>query len=140
MRALLKKNEKFISTKEQDLAFENLKRELTNESMLAFCDPNKNCILVTDTCNESTGGILLQVNNNNEENPVVYLGRSLTEKEKKYGATELEALSLVWCIEKLHLYLYQIEFDVKVDHKPLQFIFGVKSKPSARMATTTAAI
>ena len=131
MRALLKKNEKFIWTKEQDLAFENLKQELTDESMLTFYDPNKKCILVTDTCYESIGGILLQVNNNNEEKPVVHNGQSLTENEKKYSATKLEALSLVWCIEKLHLYLYQIEFDMKIDHKPLQFIFGVKLKPIA---------
>ena len=131
MRALLKKNEKFIWTKEQDLAFENLKQELTDESMLAFYDPFKKCILVTNACNESIRGILLQLNNNNEETPVVYIGRSLAENEKKYIATEIKALSLVWCIEKLHLYLYQIGFDVKVDHKPLQFIFGVKSKPRA---------
>ena len=36
--------------------------------MLAFYDNNKKYILVTDACNESIGGILLQVNNNNEEN------------------------------------------------------------------------
>ena len=68
LRALLKRNEKFIWTKEQDLPFENLKQELTDESMLAFYDPNKKCILVTDACDESIGGILLQVNNNNKEN------------------------------------------------------------------------
>ena len=68
LRALLKRNEKFIWTKEQDSAFENLKQDLTDESMLAFYDPNEKCILVTDACNESTGGILLQVNNNNKEN------------------------------------------------------------------------
>ena len=66
--ALLKRNEKFIWTKEQDLPFENLKQELTDESMLAFYDPNKKCILVTDACNELIEGILLQVNNNNKEN------------------------------------------------------------------------
>ena len=125
------KNEKFIWTKEQDLAFENLKQELTDESMSAFYDPKKKCILVTDACNQSIRGILLQVNNNNEEKPLVYISRSLTENEKKYSATKLEVLSLVWCIGKLYLYLYQLEFDVKVDHKSLQFIFGVKLKPSA---------
>ena len=94
--------------------------------MSAFYDPNKKCVLVTDAYNESIGGLPLRVNNNNEEKPVVYIGRSLTENEKKYSATELEVLSLVWCIEKLHLYLYQIEFDVKVDHKPLQFNLELK--------------
>ena len=90
-------------------------------------------MLLTDACNESIRGILLQVNNDNEEKPVVYNGRSLTKNEKKYSANELEVLSLVWCIEKLHFYLHQIEFDVKVDHKPLQLIYGIKSKPSARI-------
>ena len=43
LRALLKKNEKFVCTKEQDLTFENLKQELTDKCMLAFYDPNKKC-------------------------------------------------------------------------------------------------
>ena len=90
--------------KEQDLDFQNLKQELTDESMLAFYNPKKKCILVTDACNESIGEILLQVNNNNEEKPVLHIERSLTENQKKYSATELEALSLLWCIGKLYLY------------------------------------
>lgn len=68
VESIIKKNEKLIWTKDQYLAFENLKKELTDESMLAFYDNNKKYILVTDACNESIGGILLQVNNNNEEN------------------------------------------------------------------------
>ena len=50
--------------------------------MLAFYDPNEKCVLVTDACNESIGGLLLRVNNNNEEKPLVYIGPSLTENEK----------------------------------------------------------
>ena len=50
LRALLKKNENFIWAKEQDLAFENLKQELTDESMLAFYDPNKTCMYVINRC------------------------------------------------------------------------------------------
>ena len=60
-------------------------------------------MLLTDACNESIRGILLQVNNDNEKKPVVYNGRS--KNGKKYSATEFEVLSLVWCIEKLQLYL-----------------------------------
>ena len=76
------KNEKFIWKKEQDLAFENLKQELTDESMLAFYDPHKKCILVIDACNESSGGIILQVNNNNEEKPVVCIGDLLQKMNR----------------------------------------------------------
>ena len=52
-----------------------------------------------------------------------YLSRALTAAELKYGITEKEALTLVWCIEKLHLYLYGKRFDFKVDHKPLSIYF-----------------
>ena len=48
LRALLKKNEKFIWTKEQDLAFEKLKQEFTDEFMLAFYDPNK--VSISNKC------------------------------------------------------------------------------------------
>ena len=52
---------------------------------------------------------------------------------KNKAQLKSEAFSLVWCIEKLHLYLYQTKFDVRVDHPPLGYIFGPKAKPSARI-------
>ena len=64
---------------------------------------------------------------------MTYIGGSLTDAEKKYSTTEIESLSSVWCIEKLHLYLYQKKFNVRFDYRPLLYIFGPKSKTSARM-------
>ena len=54
--------------------------------------------------------------------------------ELKYGITEKEALALVWCVEKLHLYLYGKKFNVTVDHQPLKFIFSPKAKLNPRIA------
>ncbi|XP_057302734.1 uncharacterized protein K02A2.6-like [Hydractinia symbiolongicarpus] len=64
----------------------------------------------------------------------VSISRSLTETEKRYGITEKEALSVVWCIEKYHHYLYGMKFKLTVDHKPLQFIFKPQAKLSSRIA------
>ena len=47
--------------------------------------------------------------------------------------TEKEALGLVWGIDKLHLYLYHTNFEMIVDHMPLNFIFDTKNCPSARV-------
>ena len=132
LRELLKKDAKFIWTDRQSKAYEILKSELTSDSVLAYYDPVKLCILVTDACNTSIGTILLQKHPDGER-PVAYVGRSLTDAEKKYSTTECESLALVWAIEKLHLYLYQNHFTARVDHRPLEYIFGPKAKSSARM-------
>ena len=97
LRELLKKDNKFTWEEKHSTAFENLKTELTSDSVLAYYDPTKPCILVTDACNNSIGGILLQKHHTGER-PVAYVGRSLTDAEKKYSTTEGESLALVWAI------------------------------------------
>jgi len=114
-------------------AFELITRELTSDTVLALYDPNKRSILVTDASNHALGGILLQKDEDGYERPVHYVGTALRTHEKIYSTIEKEAYALIWCIEKLHLYLYQTEFDVRVDHQPLEFIFGLNAKPSARV-------
>ena len=64
---------------------------------------------------------------------VSYASYSLSEVERRYSQTEKEALALVWACERFHMYLYGIEFDLLTDHKPLEFIYSTKSKPSARI-------
>ena len=40
----------------------------------------------------------------------------------------------MWCIGRLHHYLYGKRFYLKVDHEPLKFIFSPKAKLSPRLA------
>ena len=100
------------------LAFQLLTHELTSDNVLAIFDPNKKSILVTDASNYAVGGMLLQKDENGHERPVHYVGHVLRNHEKIYS-TVREAYALVWCIEKLYLYLYQTDFDVRVDDQPL---------------------
>ena len=62
-----------------------------------------------------------------------YTSRSLTPCEQHYSQTEKEALSLVWACEKFHVYLYGRRFELVTDHKPLEVIYGPRSRPSARI-------
>ena len=134
LRKLLRKENKFTLTKQQEDAFQLLKNEITSDSVLGFYDPSKSVELITDASDYALGGILVQEGKDGLMRPITYISRSLTERECKYSVTEKEALALVWAIEKLHMYLYSNHFTAVVDHQPLQFIFKPTSKLNARIA------
>lgn len=79
------------------------------------------------------GAVLLQYD---LEGPrvIAYGNKSLSDCERRYCQTEKEALALVWAVEHFHIYLYgKTDFELVTDHKPLEIIFGEKSKPCARI-------
>ena len=57
----------------------------------------------------------------------------VSDVECRYSQTEKEALGLVWACERFHPYLYGVKFELLTDHKPLEFIYSPRSKPSARI-------
>ena len=40
---------------------------------------------------------------------------------------------MVWACEKFHIYLYGVDFELITDHKPLEVLYGSKSRPNARI-------
>lgn len=78
------------------------------------------------------GAVLVQ-EHKGENRVICYASRGLSEVERRYSQTEREALGLVWACEKFHVYLYGIEFELWTDHKPLEFIYSTRSRPSARI-------
>ena len=70
-----------------------------------------------DASNIGLGATLMQ-----ENQPIVYSSRTLTETEKHYAPIEKELLAVVWSMEKFHQYTYGNYTTVYSDHKPLEFI------------------
>ena len=64
---------------------------------------------------------------------ISYASRNLSDVERRYSQTEKEALALVWACERFNLYVFGRKFELETDHKVLEFIFGPRSKPSARI-------
>ena len=85
---------------EHQSAFTMLKKEITKAPVLAYYNPKKQTVLQTDASIKGLGACLLQ-----DERPVYFASKVLTETQKGYVAIELESLAVVWAMEKFHHFL-----------------------------------
>lgn len=133
LRKLTKKNVPFKWGTEHEKSFQQLKSSLVDEPTLGHfrLDASKTQ-LICDASNVGLCGILVQ-EYQGEKRVISYASRSLSDAEKKYSTTEKEALAVVWACEKYHIYLASLDFELIVDHKPLEALYGPRSKPCARI-------
>ena len=104
---------------EHDEAFQLIKKEIMIALTIAYYNPNKPMILQTDASCKGLGACLLQ-----NEKPVYFASKALTEMQKGYMAIELELLAVTWAMEKFHHFLYGNEFTLETDQKPLEVILS----------------
>ena len=131
MRSLTKKGTAFEFGVEQKRAFQELKNRLSNAKTLGYFDKNAPTQVIADARPVGLGAVLTYTH---KDGPriISYASRSLTETERRYSQTEKEALGLVWACEKFHPHVFGVPFELVTDHKPLEVIYGPRSKTCAR--------
>ncbi|XP_033758102.1 uncharacterized protein K02A2.6-like [Pecten maximus] len=132
LRKLTKKNVVFTWGKEQQDSFEKFKGSLVKAETLGHFKLDVKTQVVTDASNVGLGAVLIQYEGNDPK-VICYASKALSDVERKYSTTEKEALAVVWALEKFRLYLYGIQFELITDHKPLEVLYGPRSKPNARI-------
>ncbi|KAK6192673.1 hypothetical protein SNE40_004107 [Patella caerulea] len=132
LRRLTRKEEKFVWGTEQRDAFNELKERMKKAETLAYFDKTAKTLVIADASPVGLGAVLVQ-KQNGENRVISYASKSLSDVERRYSQTEKEALGLVWACERFHPYIYGTDFELLTDHKPLEFIYSTKSKPSARI-------
>jgi len=132
LRQLTKKNVPFTFGDEERRAFNRLKEALAEAGTLAYFDSERPTRVITDASPIGLGAVLVQ-KQGDEWVAVSYASRSLTDCERRYSQTEKEALAVVWGCEKFHHYILGSTFELITDHKPLETIYGPRSRPSARI-------
>ena len=132
LRKLTHKGVEFKMGQSEKCAFEKLKTAMSKTSTLAYFDLKAKTKIITDASPVGLGAVLIQ---EQKGRPVIisYASRSLSPVERRYSQTEREALAIVWACEHFHAYIYGVKFQLLTDHKPLEAIYGVKSKPCARV-------
>ena len=106
--------------------FERFKQLLVDTPLLIF--PN-----FTDASGVGLGVVLAQKIEDGTLHPVAYASRTLQPHEQNYGATELEALGVVWAVKHFRHYLYGHKCVIYTDHEALKSLLNTPH-PSGKLA------
>ena len=120
-RELAKDKVPFNWGPEHQVAFKLVKNGIITAPILAYYNAKKTTVLQTDGSINGLGACLLQ-----DEKPVYFASKALTEAQQGYVAIELESLAVAWVMEKFHHFLYRNNFILETDQKPLETITSKK--------------
>ncbi|KAL0349659.1 UNVERIFIED_CONTAM: Transposon Tf2-11 polyprotein [Sesamum radiatum] len=128
MMDLLKKTETWDWTPQCQVAFDNLKRAMVTDPVLALPDMSKPFTVETDASDFALGGALMQ-----DGHPVAFESRKLKDVERRYLVHEKELLAVVHCLRLWRHYLLGSPFVVKTDNTTVSH-FMSQSKLTSRQA------
>ena len=112
---LTRKGRQFVWGKEQQEAFEEIKRRLQKAPVLHMPDKVGRFQLYSDTSKYATGGALYQIQNGKPK-LIAYSSKRLPEAAHNYSITELEMCGLAINIASFAHLLRKVDFDAVVDH------------------------
>ena len=128
LRSLLKKDVEYVWTPEQERSFSLIKKILASSEMVVKpFNPQLRTEPITDASRlHGLGFALLQYNEGSSEPRLIMCGsRTLLDCETRYATIELEALGVIYALEKCDFYLKGMRhFEIATDHKPLLGIFA----------------
>ena len=128
---LLKKTTKFIWDKEEEEAFQILKKALISKPILQYPDFSQPFKVTTDASGYAIGGVLSQ-EFTGDDLPIAYASRLLNTAEQNYSTIEKECLAIIYCVTHFRPYLYGRKFKIETDHKPLVWMNSIKD-PNSRI-------
>ena len=134
LHVVTKRNARFLWGPEQQFAFEELKRCLTTAPVMSYPQREGMFILDTDASNRCMGGVLSQMQKDDDgvsvEKPIAYASKKFNEREGKYCARRRELLAIIRMVKHFDVYLRGPTFLIRTDHASLRYIRTVKSLPA----------
>lgn len=124
MRKLLKSNTPFVWTEEMQNEFDKTRTMLSSSATRAFFDEKAETLIYTDASNTALGAIMTQIGEDGKEKMVMCASRSVSPTESNYGQSGLEALAIVWAMEKWCFFTLGREIIVITDATALAYIYN----------------
>lgn len=122
----------FQWTEEQDDAFNELKRALSEPPVLALPNQQDQFVLDTDASDKAIGGVLSQVQAGKEQ-VIAYGSYALTKEQRRYCVTRKELLAVVRFTRQFRHYLLGRPFIVRTDHASLRWLTRFR-EPQGQLA------
>ncbi|GJS42165.1 reverse transcriptase domain-containing protein [Tanacetum coccineum] len=122
---LLEKNDSFIFSEDCILAFQTLKKKLTEAPILIAPNWDQPFEIMCDASDYAIGAVLGQ-RIEKHFRPIHYASKTMTEAESNYTTTEKEMLAVVYAFEKFRSYLIMNKSVVYTDHSALKYLFNKK--------------
>ena len=124
LTAMTSNKSQFKWGKEQQEAFDEIKRVIAREVTLTFPDFDKEFHVCTDASDYQSGGVIMQDNK-----PLAFHSRKLNGAQKNYSTGEKELLSIVEICREFRDILLGQRLFVHTDHKNLLY----RSLPTQRL-------
>lgn len=128
MRKLLKSNTQFVWTDEMQKEFDGTRTMLSTTATRAFFDEKAETLIYTDASNTALGAIMTQIDKSGSEKMVMCASRAVSSTEANYGQSGLEALAIVWAMEKWCFYTLGRQITVVTDATALAYIYNNATK------------
>ncbi|GJS98005.1 reverse transcriptase domain-containing protein [Tanacetum coccineum] len=122
---LLEKNTPFIFSEDCILAFQTLKKKLTEAPILIAPNWDQPFEIM---CDASDYAIVRSRAKNEKHLETIHYRANMTEAETNYTTTEKEMLAVVYAFEKFRSYLIMNKSVVYTDHSALKYLFNKKTQ------------
>ncbi|GFW12724.1 retrovirus-related Pol polyprotein from transposon opus [Trichonephila clavipes] len=122
---LKKKGAKFNLSAEAQDSFDQIKRTLTEASILQLPNFSEQFNLFTDASGVGIGAVLQQ-----NQKPIAFASRTLKKAELNYTVTERECLEVIWALNKFKTYFGPLPVKVITDHAALTKLTNGKNLSS----------
>ena len=113
---LVGKTAKFVWGLEEQRAFEEVKRVISKETLLAFPDFDKEFHIYTDASQYQLGAVIMQ-----DDKPLAFYSRKLNDAQKRYPTGEQELLSIVETLKEFRNILLGQRIIIHTDHKNIVY-------------------
>lgn len=114
-------------------AFQSLKNMVLRAPVLSFPNFAYRFFVATDASTCGVGCVLFQ-DVAGERRIIAFHARALSVAERKYSATKLELLAIVFALRRCRFYLWGNSFTLLTDHRALSFMF--RQRNTNRMLET----
>nr|CAD2179014.1 unnamed protein product [Meloidogyne enterolobii] len=120
---LTRKERPFIWGKEQQEAFEKVKKILSEKPVLTFPDYTKPFHIFCDASSVGQGGALMQWDEEKKVYSVIcYCSRTLSSSERNWPPVQVELGAIIYALRQFKPFIFMSSIELHTDHKPLAFL------------------